>query len=138
MPALTKLQMKNTFLALTTFTFVATQFAAAQDPTVAIPTEQSEAAAAEANKAGRKVSTQVIEGTPDTQYGDSVMSELGRAQAHTVRECYAVMGVVHAMWAPMPGRAAVTPLARSPRDPSRCPIASARRSPAPLVQPQGR
>lgn len=43
-----------------------------------------EAAAAEAIRAGRKVHAQVIEGTPDTQYGDSVMSELGRAQAHTI------------------------------------------------------
>ncbi len=39
-------------------------------------------AAAEA--AGSKVQTQVIEGTPDTQYGDSVMSELGRAQAQAI------------------------------------------------------
>jgi len=40
--------MKTTFLALVSFSFGVAQFASAQDPTVAIPTEQSEAAAAKA------------------------------------------------------------------------------------------
>jgi ketosteroid isomerase-like protein len=49
--------MKTSFLALTAFTFVATRFALAQDPTISIPTEQSEAAAAEASETPENATT---------------------------------------------------------------------------------